>query len=170
MVPPGEATTAASPATTTAGPAATDIVHGVDWFEGDAATAFDYFVLMEILKFFGDLILMAKFEFGSKASLWSTTAPSKYIPAPANGRTDMSRNRFVHVTLVLAGSGGGHWINHALPIYVPIDRKPEFGCEIQNAACGRWGVMMRLKFDDVGQCMRWSEQRKERPAEMNSEK
>jgi hypothetical protein len=107
MVPPGEATTAASPATTTAGPAATDIVHGVDWFEGDAATAFDYFVLMEILKFFGDLILMAKFEFGSKASLWSTTAPSKYIPAPANGRTDMSRNRFVHVTLVLAGSGGG---------------------------------------------------------------
>ena len=29
--------------------------------------------------------------------------------------------------------------------YVAIDRKPENGCEIQNAACGRSGVMLRLK-------------------------
>ena len=40
---------------------------------------------------------------------------------------------------------GGHWINHGLPQYVAIDRKPENGCEIQNAACGRSGVMLRLK-------------------------
>ena len=40
---------------------------------------------------------------------------------------------------------GGHWINHGLPMYVAIDRKPENGCEIQNAACGRSGVMLRLK-------------------------
>ncbi|KAI2491366.1 Transposase IS4 [Fragilaria crotonensis] len=31
------------------------------------------------------------------------------------------------------------------PQYVAIDRKPENGCEIQNAACGRSGVMLRLK-------------------------
>ena len=36
-------------------------------------------------------------------------------------------------------------INHGLPQYVAIDRKPENGCEIQNAACGRSGVMLRLK-------------------------
>ena len=40
---------------------------------------------------------------------------------------------------------GSHWINHGLPMYVAIDRKPENDCEIQNAACGRSGVMIRLK-------------------------
>ena len=40
---------------------------------------------------------------------------------------------------------GGHWINHGLPQYVAIDRKPENGCETQNSACGRSGVMLRLK-------------------------
>ena len=40
---------------------------------------------------------------------------------------------------------GGHWINHGLPMYVAMDRKPENGCEIQNAACGSSGVMIRLK-------------------------
>ena len=40
---------------------------------------------------------------------------------------------------------GGHWINHGLPQYVAIDQKPENGCKIQNAACGRSGVMLRLK-------------------------
>ena len=40
---------------------------------------------------------------------------------------------------------GGHWINHSLPQYVTIDRKPESGCESQNAACGRIGVILRLK-------------------------
>ena len=48
----------------------------------------------ELLKFFGVLILITRFEFGSRSSLWSTIAPSKYIPAPALGKTGMSRNRF----------------------------------------------------------------------------
>jgi len=39
---------------------------------------------------------------------------------------------------------GGPWISIGLPMYVAIDRKPENGCEIQNAACGRNGVMLRL--------------------------
>ena len=34
------------------------------------------------------------------------------------------------------------WINHGLPMYVAIDRIPEKGCEIQNAACGHSGVMI----------------------------
>ena len=40
---------------------------------------------------------------------------------------------------------GGYWINVGLPMYVAIDRKPENGCEIQNSACGKSGVMLRLK-------------------------
>jgi hypothetical protein len=40
---------------------------------------------------------------------------------------------------------GGHWINHGLPMYTAIDRKPENGCKIQNSACGRITIMMRLK-------------------------
>jgi hypothetical protein len=28
---------------------------------------------------------------------------------------------------------------------VAIDRKPEYGCEIENSACGRSGVRLRLK-------------------------
>ena len=40
---------------------------------------------------------------------------------------------------------GGHWINLGLPQYVAIDRKPENGCEIQDAACGRSSVMLSLK-------------------------
>ncbi len=39
---------------------------------------------------------------------------------------------------------GGHWINHGLPQNVAIDRKPENGCEIQNAACGCSGVMLHF--------------------------
>ena len=48
----------------------------------------------EILKFFGIVLLTTKFEFKSRASLWSTTAPSKYKVAPAFGQTGMSRQRF----------------------------------------------------------------------------
>jgi hypothetical protein len=40
---------------------------------------------------------------------------------------------------------GGDWINHGLPMYVAIDRKPENGCEIQDACCGVTGIMIRLK-------------------------
>ena len=40
---------------------------------------------------------------------------------------------------------GGSWIDHGLPMYVAIDRKPENGCGIQNSACGRSGIMLRLQ-------------------------
>ena len=40
---------------------------------------------------------------------------------------------------------GGHWINMGLPMYVAFDRKPEDGCEIQNACCGKSGIMMQLR-------------------------
>jgi Transposase IS4 len=40
---------------------------------------------------------------------------------------------------------GGEWINHGLPKYVAIDRKPENGCEIQNTVCAKSGVMIRMK-------------------------
>jgi hypothetical protein len=40
---------------------------------------------------------------------------------------------------------GGFWINHGLPHYVTINRKPENGAEIQNAACGRSGTKLSLK-------------------------
>ena len=40
---------------------------------------------------------------------------------------------------------GGHWINLGSPMYVAMYRKPENGAEIQNAACGRLGFMMRLR-------------------------
>jgi len=39
---------------------------------------------------------------------------------------------------------GSHWILKGLPMYVAIDRKPENGCEIQNAECGRSGIMLQL--------------------------
>ena len=40
---------------------------------------------------------------------------------------------------------GGYWINHGLPQYIAINPKPEFGCKIQNSACDRSGIIMRLK-------------------------
>ena len=40
---------------------------------------------------------------------------------------------------------GGHWINAGLPQYIAIDRKPENGCEIQNASGVFSGIMMQLK-------------------------
>ena len=52
----------------------------------------------EILKFFGVCILITRFEFGRRLSLWAAAAaPSKYVPAAALGKTGMSRNRFDQV-------------------------------------------------------------------------
>jgi hypothetical protein len=48
----------------------------------------------ELLKWFGVLILITRFEFGKRRDLWSTTAPSKYILAPDFGATGMARHRF----------------------------------------------------------------------------
>ena len=67
---------------------------------------------------------------------------------------EINRHRATHVTpgdtlcvdesIVKWYGQGGHWISAGLPMYVAIDRKPENGCEIQNAACGRSGIMLRL--------------------------
>jgi hypothetical protein len=143
------------------------------------------------------LILMTRFEFQSRASLWQTAAPSKYIPPAKFGSTGLPRQRFDGLFRCLRFSHqvdvrppnmpsedwrwskvgdfvkafnehrasnfipshricvdesisrwygmGGHWINEGLPCYMAIDRKPENGCEIQNACCGVSGVMIQLK-------------------------
>jgi len=39
---------------------------------------------------------------------------------------------------------GGHWILKGLAMYVAMDRKYENRCELQNAVCGRSGLMLRL--------------------------
>jgi hypothetical protein len=48
----------------------------------------------EILKLFGVLILVTRFEFGNRRSLWAREGPTPFIPAANFGRTGMSRNRF----------------------------------------------------------------------------
>jgi Transposase IS4 len=49
----------------------------------------------ELLKWFGITILITRFEFGERSSLWATDGTCKYIPAPSLGsRTGMSRNRY----------------------------------------------------------------------------
>ena len=48
----------------------------------------------ELLKYFRVLILCTRYEFTSHASLWSTTAPSKYVSAARFGKTGMARMRF----------------------------------------------------------------------------
>ena len=156
-----------------------------------------YTMAGEIVKFFGVMLLVTRFEFESRASLWSNVTTNKYIPAPSFGQTGMPRKQFDDLWMCIRFSEqpcnhpsemtseqyrwrlvddfvknfnehraqnffpsdeicvdesmsqwygqGGHWINHGLPMYVAIDRKPENGCEIHNAACGRSGVMIRLK-------------------------
>ena len=48
----------------------------------------------EIVKFFGVMLLVTQFEFGSRASLWSNTSINKYIPAPSLGLTGMPWKQF----------------------------------------------------------------------------
>ena len=48
----------------------------------------------ELLKFKGLMLLMTRFEFGSRRSLWSSMTQNKYIPAPKLGQTGMTRDRF----------------------------------------------------------------------------
>jgi hypothetical protein len=38
----------------------------------------------------------------------------------------------------------GQWIGHGLQHYISIDRNPEKGCEIQNFACERSDITMRI--------------------------
>ena len=39
---------------------------------------------------------------------------------------------------------GDRWINTCLPIYIAIDRKSENGYKIQNSACGKSSIVLRL--------------------------
>ena len=54
----------------------------------------NYTMAGEIVKFFGVMLLVTRFEFGSRASLWSNVTTNKYIPAPSFGLTGMPRKRF----------------------------------------------------------------------------
>ena len=157
----------------------------------------NYTMAGEIVQFFGAMLLVTWFEFGSRASLWSNMTTNKYIPAPSFGLTgmpwkwfddlwmcirfcdqphnrpsDMTSEQYhwrlvddfinnfnehraqnfppsfeicVDESMSRWYGQGSHWINNGLPTYVAIDRKPENGCEIQNAACGHSRVMIQLK-------------------------
>lgn len=48
----------------------------------------------ELVRFFGLILLMTRYDFSSRRDLWSTEAKSKYMASPAFGRLGMSRNRF----------------------------------------------------------------------------
>jgi len=149
----------------------------------------------ELLRFIGVTILATRYEFGSRAELWSNKPRNPYLIAPAfdertglsrcrfdslwscvvfseqksGGRDDSEQSRWEFITDFIESINahrdahmspseyicvdesmckwygeGGPWIKRGLPMYVAIDRKPENGCEIQNAACGRSGIMLRL--------------------------
>ena len=61
----------------------------------------------EIVKFFGVMLLVSRFEFGSWASLWSNTSTNKYIPAPLFGLTGCNRSGSM-----TCGCASGLVINH----------------------------------------------------------
>jgi len=48
----------------------------------------------ELLKWFGVLMLITRFEYGTRAEVWSDIPRCKYIPAPNFGQTGISRQRF----------------------------------------------------------------------------
>ena len=48
----------------------------------------------KMIKWFGIIILAARFEFGDRDSLWSTVSQSKYSSAPDFGKTILNRRRF----------------------------------------------------------------------------
>jgi hypothetical protein len=69
----------------------------------------------EVLKWFGLLILMTRFEFGDRASLWAESM-CKYIPSPKFGRI-MPRERW-HVLF-----------KHLVWSYQPTERPEDMSCE-----------------------------------------
>ena len=54
----------------------------------------NYTMAGEIVKFFGVMLLVTRFEFGSQASLWSNVTTNKYILAPSFGLTGMPWKQF----------------------------------------------------------------------------
>ena len=157
----------------------------------------NYTTAGEIVKFFGVMLLVTRFVFGSRASLWSNMTTNKYIPAPSFGLTGMPRKRFNDLWMCIQFSeqppnrpsdmtseqyrwrladdfvknfnehraqkffhlmkfastspcpGGmgkvGIGSTMACQCMLQSTGNRENGCEIQNAACGRSGVMIRLK-------------------------
>ena len=50
----------------------------------------------ELLKFFGILVIITRFEFGKRLSLWTDTAHTRFVPPPNLGHTTgMSRHRLI---------------------------------------------------------------------------
>ena len=54
----------------------------------------NYTMAGEIVEFFGVMLLITWFEFGSWASIWSNMTTNKYIPVPVFGLTGMPQKRF----------------------------------------------------------------------------
>ena len=48
----------------------------------------------EMIKWFGIIILATLFEFGDRASMWSTLSQPKYRYAPGFGKNGINRHRF----------------------------------------------------------------------------
>jgi Transposase IS4 len=61
--------------------------------------------LGELLRFFGVILLITKFDFGRRRELWNTVLSFKYIPSPQFGiHTGMCRNRFEEIWMNLVFS------------------------------------------------------------------
>ena len=71
-----------------------------------------YTMAGEIVKFFGVMLLVTQFEFGSRSSLWSNVTTNKYIPAPSFGMTGMPRKQFDDLWMCIRFSDQPH--NHPL--------------------------------------------------------
>ena len=68
----------------------------------------NYTMAGEIVKFFGVMLLVTWFEFGSRASLWSNTSTNKYIPAPSFGLTGMPQKQFDNLWMCIRFSDQPH--------------------------------------------------------------
>ena len=61
----------------------------------------NYTMTGKIIKFFGVMLLVTRFEFGSRASLWSNTSTHIHIPAQLFGLTGMPQKRFVDLWMCI---------------------------------------------------------------------
>jgi Transposase IS4 len=66
-----------------------------------------------LLRFFGVVLLITKFDFGQRRELWNSVSSFKYIPSPQFGiQTGMCRNRFEEI-----------WMN--LVLSAQLDKRPD---------------------------------------------
>jgi Transposase IS4 len=60
---------------------------------------------IELLRFFGVVLLITKFDFGQRDKLWNSVPTFKYIPSPQFGiQTGMCCNRFEEIWMNLVFS------------------------------------------------------------------